>query len=110
MTAPVDHVHYELNREITAIGGYYAFMKECTLPYAGRTILYYVGCAVMDSTCCGAGGIAFARVPGYIHDFRYKTDTTGAPISSIEPILDTDSRTYISKVLREAESVTQVDF
>ncbi len=110
MMEPIDHIHYELNREITAIGGHYAFIKESTLSYAGRNLLYYVGCAVMNSTCCGVGGIAFARVSGYIRDLKYKIDHTGAPISRIEPILDEISQTHIRSVLRETESVTQVDF
>jgi len=110
MTELIDHVHYELNQEITAIGGHYAFLKEGTIPYGDQTVLYYVGCAVMDSTCCGVGGIAFARVPGYIHNLRYRTDANGAPISRIEPILDQDSQADIGNVLRENESVTQVAF
>jgi len=110
MTVPIDHVHHELNHEITAIGGHYAFLKEGTLLHAGRNVLYYVGCAVMNSTCCGVGGVAFARVPGYICDFRYKTDKTGAPISRVEPIRDNDSQIQISTVLRENESITQVEF
>ena len=110
MKETIDHVHHELNQEITAIGGHYAFLKEGKLPYGEQSILYYVGCAVMDSTCCGVGGVAFARIPGYIRDFRYKTDNTGAPISRIEPIRDDDSQHHISNVLREKESVTQVVF
>jgi len=110
MAEQADHIHYELNHEITAIGGRFTFLKECTMPYYGQTVLYYVGCAVMDSTCCGVGGIAFVRVAGYIHDFKYKTDHGGVPISRIEPVLDADSQSHISTVLRETESITQVDF
>jgi len=110
MTACIDHVHHELNREIKAIGGHYVFVKECSLPYGDQSVLYYVGCAVMDGTCCGTGGIAFARVPGYIRDLRYKTDRSGTPISRIEPILDDTSQAHIRKVLQAAESVTQVNF
>ena len=110
MTEPIDHVHYELNREIRAIGGHYAFVKETTLPYGDQAVLYYVGCAVMDSTCCGMGGIAFARVAGYIRDLKYKTDRSGTPISRIQPILDEASRIHIRTVLQETESVIQVDF
>ena len=110
MPTSKDHVHYKLNCEITAIGGHYAFLKEGTLLHAGRNVLYYVGGAVMNSTCCGAGGGAFAQVPGYIRDYKYKTDNTGAPISRVEPIRDDDSQIYISNVLRENESVTQVSF
>ena len=110
MTESIDHVHYELNHEIRAIGGHYYFLKEGNFLFRDQTILYYVGCAMMDSTCCGEVGVAFARVPGYIRDFRYKTDKSGAPISRIEPILDADSQIHISTVLRETESVSQIEF
>ena len=68
----LDYVHPALNSEITAIGGYYIFLKEVTLPYQGRMIFYLVGCAVFNSTCCGSGGVSFARVPGFVHRYKYK--------------------------------------
>ena len=110
MTEPIDHVHYALNSEITAIGGHYVFLKEGILPYGNQNFLYYVGCAVMNSTCCGVGGIAFARVPGYIRDLKYKTDDTGSPISRLKPIIEKAAQVNIRKVLQETESVTQVEF
>ena len=110
MTNRVDHVHHELNREITAIGGHYAFLKEKSMSYGEKIVLYYVGCAVLDSTCCGAGGVCFARVPGFVYDLKFSTDDAGAPISSIEPITDPTSQNRIRQVLQDTELVHQVDF
>jgi hypothetical protein len=110
MNNRVDHVHHELNREITAIGGHYAFLKESTMSYGEKIVLYYVGCAVLDSTCCGVGGVCFARVSGFVCDLKYRSDDAGASISRIEPITDPTSQNHIRQVLQDSESVTQVDF
>ena len=67
-----DFVHPDLGREVTAIGGYYVFDREIRLPYNGREILYFVGYAVLDSSCCGAGGCAYVFVPGFIIQWKYQ--------------------------------------
>ena len=110
MAKLIDHVHYELNRDVTAIGGRYAFLREGLLTYGGETVLYYIGCAVMDSSCCGAAGVCFARVPGYVRDLRYKTDAAGAPVSRLEPITDPFSQKEIGKMIQTKECVHQVTF
>jgi len=106
----LDHTHLTLNRDVTAIGGAYAFLKEATLRFQEKTILYYVGCAVMNSTCCGTGGVCFARVPGVVLNLKYKTDDSGVPISLVEPIVDKSIQKQIRQRLQETERVQQVEF
>ena len=106
----LDHTHLTLNSEITAIGGAFAFLKEGTVRFQGCTILYYVGCAVLNSTCCGTGGVSFARVPGVIHDFKYKTDASGAPVSKVEPITNKTIQKQVQKMLQNTEMIQQVEF
>ncbi|HHE74270.1 MAG: hypothetical protein DRH90_09365 [Deltaproteobacteria bacterium] len=106
----LDHTHFRLNSEVTAIGGEYAFLKEGTVRFQEKTILYYVGCAVLNSTCCGTGGVCFARVPGVVHDLKYKTDDSGAPISRVEPIIEKTVQKQIRKILQNMEMVHQVEF
>ena len=65
-----DHVHLPLDEEVTAIGGSYRLVKEERLSIDGREVLYIVGHGVFDTTCCGAGGCAYAIVPGYIIDWK----------------------------------------
>ncbi len=110
MTPSIDHAHYELNREITAIGGHYAFLKEGILPYGNQTVLYYVGYAVVSSSCCGMGGVSYARVPGFVHALKYKVDDSGASISSLKPIIDPSIQKQISKMIQAKESIHQVEF
>ena len=106
----LDHVHPKLNQAVTAIGGQYSFMKQGTLSYQGRPILYYVGYALLDTSCCGVGGVSFARVAGFVCDMAYKTNASGALVSRVEPITDKTTQKQIRKVLQDRESVYQVDF
>ena len=106
----LDYAHPELNCEVTAIGGYYLFLKEVSLPYQGKTILYWVGCALFNSTCCGTGGISYARVAGFLHRKKYKTDSSGAQVSLVEPISNPLNQEKIRKILQHKEMVHQVEF
>ena len=106
----LDHPHLRLNSEVTAIGGEHAFLKESTVRFHEKTILYYIGCAVLNSTCCGTGGVCFARVPGVVRDLKYKIDASGAPVSRVEPITDQAIQKQVRKILQDTEMVHQVEF
>jgi hypothetical protein len=106
----LDYVHPALNCEITAIGGYYIFLKEVTLPYQVRPIYYLVGCAIFNSTCCGSGGVSFVRVPGFVHRYKYKTGPAGDQVSLIEPVSGTLRQKKIQQIIQQREMVYQVEF
>jgi hypothetical protein len=106
----LDHIHLRLNSDVTAIGGAYAYLKEGMVRFQEKNILYYVGCAVLNNTCCGTGGVCFARVPGVVHALKYKTDNSGAPVSRVEPITDKVFQKEICKILQDTEMVHQVQF
>jgi hypothetical protein len=106
----LDFVHPELGREITAIGGHYVFVKEICLPYRSREILYFVGYAVLDSTCCGVGGCAYVLVAGFITQWKYKADQRAATLSQIEPIRDELIQKEVRALIRKKEMVYQVNF
>ena len=106
----LDHTHPKLNSEITAIGGHYLFLKENILIYRKKSVLYAVGCAVFNSTCCGAGGIGFARVQGFLHAYQYKTDAAGDPVSLVEPIRDALHQQELRQIIQQKEMVHQVEF
>ena len=106
----MDFSHPALNRDVTAIGGRYLFTKEVRMPFDENEILYMVGCAVVDTACCGPGGCAYAWVPGRIVQWRYRVGTDGRPVSRIAPINDEDQRTALAKEIRHRESVLQINF
>ena len=105
-----DFIHPELGQEITAIGGHYVFNTEQRLSFNNCDVLYLVGYAVVDTSCCGIGGCAYAMVPGYVRRWKYKKNETDEPVSQVEPVRDADDQTAISQLIQKKENVQQVTF
>jgi len=105
-----DYTHPKLGQEISAIGGHYVFTDERRIPYNGREIVYFVGYAVLNSTCCGVGGCAYVLVPGFIQEWQYKKSSDGAFVSQIEPILDVKVQQEIRRLIQRKEIFHQVTF
>jgi hypothetical protein len=101
---------HELNREIRSISGRYELDREERVRIAGHEILYAVGNAMVDSSCCGMWGCRFALVPGVVIQFKCKTDSAQNPVSIVEPLRDEAIRKAIARHLEETEGVTQVRF
>lgn len=105
-----DFSHPELNEQITAIGGSYFILKEARIRLDEDEVLYLVGAAIFDTSCCGAGGSAYALVPGFIRKWRYTTDKNGRPVSGVAPVLAERKRKKIREMIFKKESVLQVNF
>ena len=105
-----EHIHQPLDEEVTAIGGSYRLVKEERLEHGGRQVLYIVGHGIFDTTCCGAGGCAYAIVPGYIIDWKTQTTSDGLPISIVEPINDTTQQTEITRLIKFQETIQETRF
>lgn len=110
MQAQAEYLHQELNREVTAIGGYYVLVKEVRLPFRGREVLYLVGHAAFETTCCGAGGCAYGLVPGFILDWKGTVNKDGLFVSRVEPIRDKAIQEQVWKVIEKKELVHQFRF
>jgi len=106
----MDFAHPVLGREVTAIAGHYVFGKEIRLPYKHREILYYVGYAILDSTCCGVGGCAYVFVVGFIRQWKYMENGNGRAVSQMEPIRNPADRKQIRNLIQKKEMVYQVTF
>ena len=104
------YVHLALNQEIAAIGGHYVLIKEARLPFHGREILYLVGHAAFETTCCGVGGCAYALVPGFILDWRCGTNEDGLAVSQVEPVRGRAVQERVRRLIEKQEMVHQVVF
>ncbi|MGA3113274.1 MAG: hypothetical protein ABSF90_02445 [Syntrophobacteraceae bacterium] len=105
-----DYVHRELDEEVVAIGGRYTLTAEVRLPLGDREILYVLGWAAFDTTCCGAGGCSYALVPGFIVDWKTRRNGEGLEVSLLEPILDPSVQDAVSLLIKGKEIVQQVTF
>ena len=101
---------HELGREVRSISGSYELEKEAKLEIHGKEVLYVVGNAVVDSSCCGVWGCRYALVPGYVKKLKTRQDDHGLWISEVEPVIDGATRQKITRVLKEKETVQQVQF
>ena len=105
-----EYEHPEPGREVEAISGRYTIIREGLLPFDGRDLLYLVGAAAFDSSCCGEGGCAYAIVPGFIVHKNLRATPRGNPISLVEPISDETLQKTIAAAIRQIENVAQVNF
>lgn len=94
-----EHVHQPIGEEIRSIAGYYEVLEEVVLKYNGRDLLYLVEFAVVDTSCCGSGGIGFIFVPGYIKDSKNRLNKDGLWVSEVDRIDREEDRRDISRLL-----------
>ena len=106
----IKYTHLELDKNVTCVAGYYTPQKEVRLKYDAREILYVVGRAVIESSCCGLGNWGYALVPGYIVSWQTRKNDAGLPVSEVEPISDEATKNNIRKIIKETENITQIEF
>ena len=101
---------HELNKEIRSISGGYELDKEEKVEMDGKEVLYAVGNAELDSSCCGYWGCRYALVPGFVVNWKHKENDNGIPVSTVEPITDENVKEKLTKLLETKEMVNQVRF
>ncbi len=104
-----DYSH-ELNKEVRSISGGYELEREGIIQLEGKEIVYAVGNAMVDSSCCGTWGCRYALVPGYVVRWKYRQNDEGIPVSEVEPIADEEVKKRLTKRLYAQEAITQVRF
>jgi len=104
------YTHQALGEDVpTGIAGYYTPMREVRLPYHGRTVLYIVGRAVIESSCCGSGSWDYVAVPGYVVAWHSGT-RNGAPTSEVELITDRAEQEELRRSIETKENLDLVTF
>ncbi len=103
-------VHEPLDTEIQAIAGHYVLTREVRLPWNDRELLYLVGHAIFDTSCCGMGGCGYAIVPGYVLRWKHGEDGRGRPVSEVEAVGDEEDRRQLVAHIKREESLPQVQF
>jgi hypothetical protein len=93
------YIHQEIGTEIPSIAGHYKILEEGKLAYGNREVLYVMGGAVVDSSCCGTGGCQFVQVRGYITSWKANIDANGFFMSEVEPITDPGEQKEIGNIL-----------
>ena len=107
----IKYTHLELGKDVEiGIAGYYTPQKEVRLKHNGREVLYVIGKAVVESSCCGTGSWIYAIVPGYIVSWQNTKNEAGLPVSEVEPILYDEVQGNIRQVIQTSEAAFQIGF
>ncbi len=107
----MQYTHLELDKDVQiGIAGYYIPQQEVKLEYNGREVLYVIGKAVVESSCCGTGSWTYAIVPGYIINWQNTKNEAGLPVSEVEPILDKGARDNIRQIIQTKEAASPIGF
>ncbi len=104
------YAHQKLGEDYGGIAGYYTPLKEIRLDYKGRQILYIVGRAVIESSCCGTGNWPYALVPGYIIEWQQSINPNGLPLTSVELIEDPEVKKDLLNIIRRREELDCITF
>ncbi len=105
------YTHLELDKDVEiGIGGYYTPEREVRLKCNGREVLYVIGKAVVESSCCGTGNWVYAIVPGYIINWQNTKNETGLPVSEIAPISDKEVQEKIRRIIETDEAASLIGF
>jgi len=105
------YTHLELDKEVVAgMAGYYIPQKEVRLTYDGQEVLYVIGQAVIESSCCGTGNWVYAIVPGYIVNWQNAQNEDGLPVSEVEPIQDEAAKESIKRTIENTETASPIGF
>ena len=110
MAGNLEYTHLPVNQDVTCIAGYYTPLKEARLKYNDKEVLYVVGQAAIESSCCGTGSWSYVLVPGYITGWQTRKNEAGRPVSEVKTITDKKERVSISRIIEETESISQIEF
>lgn len=102
----------ELGGEVQAPWGYYQPLEEDSLEYAGRQVLYTLGSACIEVSCCGNGSWNYARVEGYMPDSAEASPGDGSVAVTLEldPVEGPDHRAAIAQSIQQKHPGVRVEF
>ena len=87
-----EYVHRKPGEETRSGPIEFTVREEGLLDLDGGRVLYLVGDSKIGSACVGAGVLAYIYVPGIVAAWHAARSDDGSPVSSVEPVMDEETR------------------
>lgn len=100
----------DLGSELAAPSGYYQPLEEAVLDHNGKRLLYVLGTACIDASCCGVGSWEYLRVEGYVVDADSSWSQGDGTYLEIDTIEDSGEKAAIGKLLLDEHPGARVEF
>lgn len=104
-----EFTHPDLGEEVRSISGYYVPCEEHTLPYDGRDIIYVLGQACIDASCCGSAAWSYIQVPGFLIRKHIRGGGAAPLVSEVESLQDPETRNSIRELLSKEYPGAQIE-
>jgi len=104
-----EFTHPELGREVRSISGYYLPFEEHIFEYNGQEVVYVIGDACVEASCCGTKTWVYIQVPGFIVRKHIRVRQDMLPVSEIEIIENNEDRHGIYLALAKKHPGAQIE-
>lgn len=106
----IEYAHPVLGQEIEGRAGYSVPLEEGIMEYKGREVLYILGYACIDRSCCSKdANWGYVQVPGYLLARRSRDQGADKAVSQVEIIEDEEDRIRIRQSLMQKHPGAQVE-
>ncbi len=95
----IEFTHSELGQEVQTFAGYYVPVEEHVVPYNDREVIYILGHACIEASCCGSSSWSYIQVLGFLVRKHIRGGKSALPVSEIEIIQDEKDRDTIKQSL-----------
>jgi hypothetical protein len=105
-----EYAHQVLNQQYGGLSGYYIPRREVRLGYNCREVLYIVGRAVVESSCCGTGNWDYVLVPGFILNWHCGRNQSSLDVTAVEPIDSAQDIKELTSLIEFKENTACITF
>jgi hypothetical protein len=104
------YVPEDLGCEVAAPSGYYQPLEEAFLDRDGKRLLYILGTACIEASCCGIGSWQYLRVEGYVGENDSPKSQGGGEYLEIDTIDIDSEKSAIIKLLLGKHPGARIEF
>ena len=104
--ARLSYVPDALGVEVPAPSGYYQPVREDSLDFQGRRLMYTLGTACIEASCCGVGSWDYLRVEGYL----VEGDAGADGVVEVDTVEAAEEKTAIARLLQAKHPGVRVEF
>ena len=98
---------HKLPKTTVLVNGSYTLTNLKSLDVDGLTLLYCLGEATLDNSCCGLTNTLYALVLGELIETH---STKSGPVSTLAPIRDPAKEQEIRAAIQKTEQLETVNF